>query len=120
MAICLVWDHPDKRNAALQAWQTMHPPKRGPRWRRPRVHIGFHKSWTKNGLNLRVKERVCAILYSGQIDLQHAKLYVTGQIAKQGIFCLAKDGLNPTYVCTQTVLMATSSIFSGLFGWDAV
>ena len=63
---------------SLQAWQTMHPPKRGPKWRRPRVHIGFHNSWTKNNLHLRVKDRVKEIIYGGGADVSSVKMYVTG------------------------------------------
>ena len=63
-----------------QAWQTLHPPKRGAFWRRPRVHIGFHKSWTRNGLNLRVKQRIVEIFKSSHVAKQDFKLYITGAL----------------------------------------
>ncbi|KAK9902044.1 hypothetical protein WJX75_002353 [Coccomyxa subellipsoidea] len=65
--------------ADLQAWQTPHPPVRGSWWRhRPRVHLGFWKSWTANGLNRRVCARIMAILRSPDVDSESVKVYVTG------------------------------------------
>ncbi len=61
-----------------QAWQTLHPPKRGRRGRRPCCHIGFHKSWTANGLNVRVKERIISILKGSDMAAEDVRLYVTG------------------------------------------
>jgi hypothetical protein len=61
-----------------QAWQTLHPPKRGAFWRRPRVHIGFLKSWTRAGLNCRVKERILQIFKASPVAKQDFKLYITG------------------------------------------
>ena len=63
---------------AWQAWQTLHPPKRGAFWRRPRVHIGFFKSWTRNNLNLRVKERILQIFKDSSVAKHDFKLYITG------------------------------------------
>ena len=46
----------------MQTWRTLHPPKRG-RWgRRPLVHTGFLKSWTRNGLNASALDRLFQIL----------------------------------------------------------
>jgi hypothetical protein len=61
-----------------QAWQTVHLPKRGSRWQQPKVHIGFYKSWRKNNLYLRVKQRIITILNSQDVDKHNVKLYVTG------------------------------------------
>ena len=62
----------------VQAWQTEHPPRRGSWFTRPRVHIGFHRSWTTNDLNRRVKARIVEILKSGGVDRKDVKLYITG------------------------------------------
>ena len=62
----------------MQAWQTEHPPRRGSWFTRPRVHIGFHRSWTTNDLNRRVKTRIVEILKSGGVDRKDVKLYITG------------------------------------------
>lgn len=56
----------------------MHPPSRGTWFSRPRVHIGFHRSWTTNDLNLRVKQRIVEILKGGGVDKKDVKLYITG------------------------------------------
>ncbi|CAL5228580.1 g11739 [Coccomyxa viridis] len=48
--------------ADLQAWRVVHPPKRGRYGRRPLVHSGFNRSWTKNNLNGRVIDRVLQIV----------------------------------------------------------
>lgn len=66
----------------VQAWQTVHPPVRGSWWRhRPRVHLGFWKSWTANGLSEKVCQRIMAILASPDIDKASLKLYITGAAA---------------------------------------
>ena len=46
----------------MQAWRAVHPAKQGGYWRRSLVHVGFLKSWTRNGLNARVTERVLSLL----------------------------------------------------------
>ena len=67
-----------KRGVCLpeQAWQTIHPPRRGRGLRRPKVHIGFHKSWVANDLHLRIKERVMEIIKDHKGT---TKLYITGK-----------------------------------------
>ena len=60
----------------MQAWQTIHPPRRGRGLRRPKVHIGFHKSWVANDLHLRIKERVMDIIKDHKGT---TKLYITGE-----------------------------------------
>ena len=65
---------------AAQAWQTVHPPARGSCVSRPRVHIGFHRSWTTNNLNIRVRTRIVEILKSGGADRKDVKLYITGRL----------------------------------------
>lgn len=47
--------------ADVQVWLSVHPPKRGSAWRRPRVHSGFLAAWVANGLHGRVLERLKAI-----------------------------------------------------------
>ena len=53
----------------------IHPPRRGRGLRRPKVHIGFHKSWIANDLDKKVKERVMEIIkdHNGT-----TKMYITG------------------------------------------
>lgn len=65
-------------HCAAQAWQTVHPPARGTLISKPRVHIGFWRSWTANDLAKRVKQRVVEILKSGGVDKKDVKLYITG------------------------------------------
>ena len=60
---------------AEQAWQTIHPPRRGRGLRRPKVHIGFHKSWIANDLDQKVKERVMEIIKDHKGT---TKMYITG------------------------------------------
>lgn len=59
-----------------QAWQTIHPPRRGKGLRRPKVHIGFHKSWTANDLHIRVRERVMELIKGHKGT---TKMYITGE-----------------------------------------
>lgn len=40
----------------------MHPSKQSRYWQQSLVHVGFLKSWTANGLNTRVIERVLSLL----------------------------------------------------------
>ena len=61
-----------------QAWRTVHPPKRGHYGRRPLVHLGFNKSWTRNDLNLRVVDRVLEILGRPDVDAANVRVLVTG------------------------------------------
>jgi len=65
-------------STAAQAWQTVHPPARGSCVSRPRVHIGFHRSWTTNDLNSRVNTRIVEILKSGGADRKDVKLFTIG------------------------------------------
>jgi len=58
----------------------VHPPARGSCVSRPRVHIGFHRSWTTNDLNSRVNTRIVEILKSGGADRKDVKLYITGRL----------------------------------------
>jgi hypothetical protein len=48
----------------LQAWQVPHPPKRGSGFcnDRPAVHKGFLQSYTANGFNQRIVDRVAEIV----------------------------------------------------------
>ena len=48
--------------AHVQAWRVVHPPRRGRYGWRPLVHSGFNNSWTKNGLNCRIIDRVLQII----------------------------------------------------------
>ncbi|CAL8466201.1 g5737 [Coccomyxa elongata] len=64
--------------ADVQAWRTVHPPPRG-RWgRRPLVHVGFLRSWLRNGLDMRVKSRVMEIIQSPDFHPTFAHVVVTG------------------------------------------
>ncbi|CAL5228579.1 g11737 [Coccomyxa viridis] len=67
--------------ADLQAWRVTHPPRRGRCWRRPLVHSGFLKSWTRNAFNTRVIERVLQIIReapSGKTPDNPFRVIVTG------------------------------------------
>ena len=65
----------------MQAWRVMHPPKRGRYGRRPLVHSGFNKSWTTNGFNRRVVERVLQIIrdaHAGKTADDPYRVIITG------------------------------------------
>ncbi|CAL8466198.1 g5734 [Coccomyxa elongata] len=64
--------------ADVQAWRTVHPPKRGGWGRRPLVHRGFLKSWTANGLDARVVSRIKEIIQSPDFYCTHAFVCITG------------------------------------------
>ena len=53
----------------VQAWRVVHPPRRGRYGWRPLVHSGFNNSWTKNGLNCRVVDRVLQIIAESQASI---------------------------------------------------
>ena len=40
----------------MQVWMCPHPPKRGATWlgTRPKVHTGFYRAWTANGLHTEI------------------------------------------------------------------
>ncbi|EIE21255.1 alpha/beta-hydrolase [Coccomyxa subellipsoidea C-169] len=62
----------------VQAWRAVHPPKRG-RWgMRPLVHVGFLKSWTRGGLDIRVTSRIREIIQGPDFDPTKAAICVTG------------------------------------------
>ncbi|BDA51092.1 probable phospholipase A1-Igamma1, chloroplastic at C-terminar half [Coccomyxa sp. Obi] len=62
----------------VQAWRVVHPPKRG-RWGcRPLVHVGFLKSWTANGLDIRVISRIKEIIQAPEFNPTMAYVGVTG------------------------------------------
>jgi hypothetical protein len=68
-------------SALEQAWRTPHPPKRGNPLlgTQPCVHQGFLKSWTANGLNRKVLERVEAVISSlGDGRAGGVRVFVTG------------------------------------------
>lgn len=48
----------------VQAWQLVHPPKRGSWWlgTQPCVHKGFLRSYTANSLNKRLINRVVEVV----------------------------------------------------------
>ena len=48
----------------------VHPPRRGRYGWRPLVHSGFNNSWTKNGLNCRVIDRVLQIIAESQASIR--------------------------------------------------
>ncbi len=61
-----------------QAWRAVHPPKRG-RWgMRPLVHVGFLKSWSRGGLDIRVTSRIREIIQGPDFDPTKALICVTG------------------------------------------
>ena len=41
-----------------QVWMCAHPPQRGHPWlgTRPKVHTGFHRAWTADGLHTEVMD----------------------------------------------------------------
>ncbi|EIE21257.1 alpha/beta-hydrolase [Coccomyxa subellipsoidea C-169] len=83
--------------ADLQAWQIAHPPARGFVFRhRPRVHLGFWKSWTANGLNKRVCQRIMSILRSPDVDSERVKVYITGHSLGGALATLAAHELRAT------------------------
>ena len=57
-----------------------HPPKRGSSWlgTRPRVHLGFLRSWRTNGLNERVLEHIRELVDGQQMDIGLVNVYITG------------------------------------------
>ncbi|KAK9902208.1 hypothetical protein WJX75_007799 [Coccomyxa subellipsoidea] len=62
----------------VQAWRAVHPPKRG-RWgRRPLVHVGFLKSWTQNGLDIRLIARIREIIQGPDFSPTDAFVAITG------------------------------------------
>ena len=62
-----------------QACRAVHPPKRG-RWDgRPLVHMGFLRSWTSNGLDIRVISRIREIIQRPSFNAAEATVAVTGE-----------------------------------------
>ena len=57
----------------VQAWRVVHPPRRGSYGWRPLVHSGFNNSWTKNGLNCRVIDRVLQIIAESQASIHPSR-----------------------------------------------
>ncbi|KAK9807443.1 hypothetical protein WJX73_007832 [Symbiochloris irregularis] len=62
----------------LQAYPTLHLPKRGNLLQRPKVHTGFQKCWTRNAFHETVKARIIEMLNSGELERGNVKFYVTG------------------------------------------
>ncbi|KAK9813862.1 hypothetical protein WJX73_002319 [Symbiochloris irregularis] len=62
----------------LQAYPTLHLPKRGNCFARPKVHKGFQKCWRRNNFHETVKARIVEMLKSGELEEGHVKFYVTG------------------------------------------
>ena len=84
-----------------QAWQTIHPPRRGRGLRRPKVHIGFHKSWVANDLHLRIKERVMEIIKDHKGT---TKLYITGELPLSCGLSVSWMALTPTASYAQPIV----------------
>ena len=64
----------------MQAWWTVHPPKRGRALAltRPFVHRGFLRSWVSNDLSERVVERVQQLVQAARGEGRAIQVYVTG------------------------------------------
>ncbi|KAK9790954.1 hypothetical protein WJX73_010669 [Symbiochloris irregularis] len=68
----------------LKVWSVAHPPSRGSFWlgTHPRVHGGFHTSWTANGLQQLVLDQLTAIVNEacdrGTVGQEGFQVYVTG------------------------------------------
>lgn len=85
----------------LQAYPSLHLPKRGNFLQRPKVHAGFQKCWKRNRFDAAVKARIVEMLKSGELERGKLRFYVTGEatflpnisesnIAKQKYFFLAR------------------------------
>ena len=64
----------------MQAYPTIHMPRRGKFWARPKVHMGFQKCWMRNSFNEAVKSRIVSLLNSGELEKGKVQFYVTGQL----------------------------------------
>ena len=62
-----------------QAYPTVHLPKRGKCWARPKVHMGFQKCWMRNGFSTAVQDRIVSLLDSGELEKGRTKIYVTDE-----------------------------------------
>ncbi|KAK9807450.1 hypothetical protein WJX73_008432 [Symbiochloris irregularis] len=62
----------------LQAYPSVHLPRRGNILQRPKVHSGFQKCWRRNAFDNTVKARIVEMLKSGELERGNVQFYVTG------------------------------------------
>lgn len=63
----------------VQAYPSLHLPKRGNVLQRPKVHTGFQKCWKRNSFDETVKARIIEMLKSGELERGNVQFYVTGE-----------------------------------------
>ncbi|KAK9802002.1 hypothetical protein WJX73_009255 [Symbiochloris irregularis] len=100
--------------ADLQAWQMVHPPRRGTWWNgtRPCVHRGFLQSWTANDLNKRLIARIKDVISEAALNPKLPKFLalVTGhslggalaQLAAYDIAMITQDLPLKVHICCYT------------------
>ena len=62
----------------MQAWRTIHEPKRGVPFFRPKVHSGFDKAWRRNRFDLRIMKRLEEIYKANEVNPDDVRFLITG------------------------------------------
>ena len=80
--------------ACVQVWRVAHPPERGSYLlgTQPMVHAGFQQSWTDQGFNERVLQKLRQVVEAGvAAGTKHWRIILTGH--RRGILLLVSHAL---------------------------